>query len=62
VANVQRRATGMFLGADVLPAVDFSRLDEVMVVISDPGAPAEPDGGVAPTSSASSAAGAEARP
>jgi hypothetical protein len=42
--------------------VDFSRLDEVMVVISDPDAPAGSGGGVAPTSSASSAAGAEARP
>ena len=36
VADVQKRATGMFLGADVIPAVDFSRLDEVLVVLEAP--------------------------
>lgn len=32
VANVSRKQSGMFLAADVVPAVDFSRLDEVSVV------------------------------
>ena len=32
VANVNRKQSGMFLSAEVVPAVDFSRLDEVMVV------------------------------
>ncbi len=36
VVNVQKRATGMFLGAEVVPAVDFSRLDEVLIVLSSP--------------------------
>lgn len=42
VVSVQRRATGMFLSAEVLPAVDFSRLDEVLVVTSDPTAATAP--------------------
>lgn len=42
VVSVQRRPTGMFLTADVLPAVDFSRLDEVLVVTDDPTAAAAP--------------------
>jgi rod shape-determining protein MreC len=33
VVNVGKRATGMFTAADVIPAVTFSRLDEVMVVL-----------------------------
>jgi rod shape-determining protein MreC len=33
VVNVQKRPTGMFTAADVAPAVNFSRLDEVMVVL-----------------------------
>jgi rod shape-determining protein MreC len=32
VANVSRKQSGMFLAAEVVPAVDFSRLDEVSVV------------------------------
>jgi len=32
VGNVNRKQSGMFLNADVVPAVDFSRLDEVTVV------------------------------
>lgn len=32
---------GMFIGADVAPAVDFSRLDEVMVVLAQAPPPAE---------------------
>ena len=32
VANVNRKQSGMFLSAEVIPAVDFSRLDEVTVV------------------------------
>jgi rod shape-determining protein MreC len=32
VTQVQRQGAGMFLGAALLPAVDFSRLEEVLVV------------------------------
>ena len=32
VANVNRKQSGMFLSAEMIPAVDFSRLDEVTVV------------------------------
>ena len=32
VGNVNRKQSGMFLTAEVVPAVDFSRLDEVTVV------------------------------
>jgi rod shape-determining protein MreC len=48
VVNIQKRSHGLFLDAEVLPAVDFSRLDEVSVVVdgrveegvaSGPGAP-----------------------
>ena len=42
VVDVQKRATGMFLGADVIPAVDFSRLDEVLVVLQAPSELAPP--------------------
>jgi rod shape-determining protein MreC len=31
--NVTKRATGMFVSAEVVPVVDFSRLDEVMVLL-----------------------------
>ncbi len=31
--NVAKRPTGMFTAADVIPAVSFSRLDEVLVVL-----------------------------
>ncbi len=41
VANLVHHPTGMFLTADVLPSVDFSRLDEVLVVL-DQLPPAEP--------------------
>jgi rod shape-determining protein MreC len=36
VINVAKKPTGMFLDAQVVPAVDFSRLDEVLVVIQAP--------------------------
>ncbi len=39
VVNVAKRATGMFTAADVIPAVNFSRLDEVMVVLDRHPAP-----------------------
>ena len=49
VVNIQKKSHGLFLDAEVLPAVDFSRLDEVLVVVdgrvepegvaSGPGAP-----------------------
>lgn len=56
--NVQRRPTGMFLSSEVLPSVDFSRLDEVMVVISDPAAPpTDAPGFAAPLPAAASAGG-----
>ncbi|GAC1594689.1 MAG: hypothetical protein NVS4B10_02560 [Myxococcales bacterium] len=58
VVNVQRRPTGMFLSSEVLPSVDFSRLDEVMVVISDPAAPPSDAGALpAPLPAAARAAG-----
>jgi rod shape-determining protein MreC len=43
VTNVAKKPTGMFLDAQVVPAVDFSRLDEVLVVVhAPPPAPAIP--------------------
>lgn len=33
VTNVRRKPVGLFLDAEVLPAVDFTRLDEVTVVL-----------------------------
>lgn len=39
VIDVDKRPQGMFNGADVAPAVDFSRLDEVMVVLDPAAAP-----------------------
>jgi rod shape-determining protein MreC len=33
--NVRRAAAGMFLQAEVVPAVNFARLDEVLVVVQD---------------------------
>jgi len=32
VTQVQRQGAGMFLGAMLLPSVDFSRLEEVLVL------------------------------
>jgi len=40
--NVVKKSHGLFLEADVVPAVDFSRLDEVLVVLDR--APAVPQG------------------
>ena len=34
--NVSKKPTGMFVSAEVLPAVDFARLDEVIVVLGTP--------------------------
>ncbi len=49
VTNIQKKSHGLFLDAEVVPAIDFSRLDEVLVVLdgrvepegvaSGPGAP-----------------------
>jgi len=39
VVNVQKKSHGLFLEAEVLPAVDFSRLDEVTVVLDGRAAP-----------------------
>lgn len=48
VMDVDKKPQGMFNGADVAPAVDFSRLDEVMVVLDQPAAGAgHPDAGPA---------------
>ncbi len=41
VATVNKKAVGLFLSAEVAPAVDFSRLDEVTVVVAASPAPAE---------------------
>jgi hypothetical protein len=38
--NVSKKPTGMFVSAEVLPAVDFARLDEVIVVLGPQDAPA----------------------
>ena len=40
--NVVKKPSGMFLAAEVMPAVDFSRLDEVSVVVSPEPTPAPP--------------------
>lgn len=40
VTNVGKKPVGLFLSAEVAPAVDFSRLDEVEVVLQQPAAPA----------------------
>ena len=52
VSSVQKRATGMFIGAELAPAVQFSTLDEVLVVleqpVSPPGAPANAGEGGSP--------------
>ena len=42
VTNVQKKAVGLFTSAEVVPAVDFSRLDEVEVIVQQP--PAEKQG------------------
>ena len=48
VVNVVRKPHGLFLDGEVIPAVDFSRLDEVAVVIE--GASRVAAGGPAPGS------------
>ncbi|HWT86912.1 MAG TPA: hypothetical protein VN177_14155, partial [Myxococcales bacterium] len=40
--NVVKKSHGLFLEADVVPAVDFSRLDEVLVVLDHAAGPAVP--------------------
>lgn len=40
VTNVAKRPHGLFLDAEVIPAVDFSRLDEVAVVVDQAPPPA----------------------
>jgi rod shape-determining protein MreC len=40
LVNVSKKPTGMFVSAEVLPAVDFARLDEVIVVLGPQDAPA----------------------
>ena len=49
VINVQKKPHGLFLAAEVAPAVDFARLDEVLVVIAQPppAAPVPEEPGVA---------------
>jgi rod shape-determining protein MreC len=50
VGAVQRKATGMFIGAEVLPAVQFNDLDEVLVVLEQPvEPPSSPSPGPATT-------------
>jgi len=39
LVNVSKKPTGMFVSAEVLPAVDFARLDEVIVVLGPQDAP-----------------------
>ena len=40
--NVVRKSSGMFLSAEVIPAVDFARLDEVEVVVEGAASPLPP--------------------
>ncbi|MFN2546432.1 MAG: rod shape-determining protein MreC [Myxococcales bacterium] len=42
VTNVVRKPHGLFLDAEVVPALDFSRLDEVSVVVAAEPTPAPP--------------------
>ena len=39
VSSVQRKASGMFVSAELVPAVQFSALDEVLVVLEQPPSP-----------------------
>ena len=39
ILSVQKKATGMFIGAELTPAVEFHRLDEVLVVLDQPPEP-----------------------
>jgi rod shape-determining protein MreC len=48
VTNVGKKPVGLFLTAEVAPAVDFSRLDEVEVVVAAP-PPLPPSDNVAAT-------------
>ncbi len=41
IAAVDRRTSGLFLGAKVVPAVDFARLDEVFVILEQRQIPEE---------------------
>jgi len=41
VASVDRKTSGLFLGAKVAPAVDFTRLEEVFVILEQRQIPAE---------------------
>jgi len=42
VTNVNRKPVGLFLTADLIPAVDFARLDEVEVVVAQNAPPLTP--------------------
>jgi rod shape-determining protein MreC len=44
LVNVTKRPTGMFISAEVIPAVDFARLDEVMVLQERRELPPSPEG------------------
>jgi rod shape-determining protein MreC len=44
LVDVTKRPTGMFISAEVVPAVDFAQLDEVMVLQERRDAPPAPDG------------------
>jgi rod shape-determining protein MreC len=39
ILSVQKKATGMFIGAELTPAVEFHRLDEVLLVLDQPSEP-----------------------
>jgi rod shape-determining protein MreC len=39
ILSVQKKATGMFIGAELTPAVEFHRLDEVLLVLDQPAEP-----------------------
>ncbi|HTO71551.1 MAG TPA: rod shape-determining protein MreC [Myxococcota bacterium] len=64
IASVDRKTSGLFLGAKVVPAVDFSRLEEVFVILEQRQIPGEDafsaaDEGLWPDAPKSSAAPAK---
>jgi len=66
VATVDRKKSGLFLGAKVVPAVDFSRLEEVFVILEQRQIPGEDafssaDEGLWPAAPGAAGAAAAAR-
>jgi rod shape-determining protein MreC len=62
VIDVDKKPQGMFNGADVAPAVDFARLDEVMVVLDQPAVSNAPEPVIVPAPAQAGEAPAPAAP